>query len=143
MIKYVILKCRNCDHHRSLFADEFPELLGQPAAFTLKIADIRAVLDRAICSSCRSKAVVANVDGHEVYPTGTISSKPQAAKQANSPAMPLIRRMLSKPNWISGRDLQFLMSVAKQARISEKQEKAIRRMYDRYQRNQGPKFFRG
>lgn len=141
MIKYVVIKCRNCDHHRSWLAAEFKELLGLAPDTALTLSHVRRVLDRATCTECRKKSVLAKVDGKLVFPTSAEGFGPSNAN--GSEAEQLIRRMLSKQNWLSGRDLQFLLSLARSPRLSDKQIAAVKRMYSRFIRNQGPTFFRG
>jgi hypothetical protein len=54
----------------------------------------------------------------------------------------MIGQMLAGSSWLSGRDVSFLTSLADSPRLSPAQEAAVRGMYERWQRNQGPTFFR-
>lgn len=61
----------------------------------------------------------------------------------------MINRMLARPSWLWQRDLEFVKSVSQQleerrrTELSERQGEVIKRIYERFLKNQEPRIFRG
>jgi hypothetical protein len=61
----------------------------------------------------------------------------------------MISRMMARPAWLWQKDLEFVKSVSRQLEerrrieLSEKQAEVIRKIYERFQKNQEPRFVQG
>ncbi len=61
----------------------------------------------------------------------------------------MIGQMLARPSWLWQRDFEFLKSVSRQleerrrTKLSERQAEVVGRIYERFRKNQEPRFVRG
>jgi hypothetical protein len=145
----ITLWCRGCGRRVELTDSQFRRVAKLSPGCVVGVPEVRGSLPRLNCSKCHARSVRAYVDGAFVdgpkpgaKPTpkqggGATGTYPDAERKLD--------QMLKSSTWLRQGDLSFLTDVARKARgrLTQRQAEAIRRIYERFERNQTPKFLRG